>query len=124
MGRVLLVILLLTLSLVSCTPREESLEISLPSTPIMDGMSRWGVVNISYLKIARDPSDEQRIVTTLRKGDLVEIESVHYLTERRNVSMWYNIKKDKFSGWVRDEYLDSFPTRDKAETASRIMLEH
>lgn len=117
-----LTLLMLALVLFSCTPEEEMPEFSMPSTPIMDGISSWGVVNVSYLKICREPADDRHIVTTLRQGDLVQIESVHYIREGRESKIWYNIRKDKFQGWVREESLDSYSTMEKAETASKGML--
>ncbi len=117
-----LILLAAAFLLVSCTPEVDPPEISMPATPILDGTSHWGVVNISYLKICRDPGDDQRIVTTLRQGDLVQIESVHIIREGRDVNIWYNIRQDKIQGWVRDNFLDNYSTKEKAETASRIML--
>ncbi|MDC7235265.1 MAG: hypothetical protein PQJ58_18680 [Spirochaetales bacterium] len=119
-----LLLLLFSVLLFSCEPEQEMPDFTLPATPIMEGTSSWGVVNVSYLKISREPSDDQHIVTTLRQGDLVQIESVHYITQGRNQNVWYNIRKDKFQGWVREESLDSYSTREKAETASRGMLEN
>ncbi|MDC7239077.1 MAG: hypothetical protein PQJ50_01825 [Spirochaetales bacterium] len=120
--RRLLILAAAVLFFASCAPEEETPEIHMPATPILEGTSQWGVVNISYLKICRDPGDDQRIVTTLRQGDLVQIESVHIIREGRSANIWYNISKGRIQGWVRDSFLDSYSTREKAETASGIML--
>jgi hypothetical protein len=93
----------------------------MPATPIMSGTVSWGVVNISYLKINRDPDDDQHIVTTLRQGDLVRIDSIRFIKETRGISVWYQIEKDHFRGWVEDRFLDGYPTREKAETASLFL---
>lgn len=115
-------LLIIMLMIFSCTPEEEMPDFSLPATHIMEGTSSWGVINVSYLKICREPADYQHIVTTLRQGDLVQIESVHYITEGQNLNIWYNIRKDKFQGWVREDSLDSYSTMEKAETASKGLL--
>lgn len=107
---------------ISCAPEEVVPDFTLPATHIMDGSNRWGVVNVSYLKICREPADDQHIVTTLRQGDLVQIESVHYIREGNNINIWYNIRKDKFQGWVKDTFLNSYSTKEKAETASKGLL--
>lgn len=113
---------IIMLMIFSCTPEEEMPDFSLPATHIMEGTSSWGVINVSYLKICREPADDQHIVTTLRQGDLVQIESVHYIREGQNLNIWYNIRKDKFQGWVREDSLNSYSTMEKAETASKGLL--
>ncbi|MBF9015031.1 MULTISPECIES: hypothetical protein [unclassified Oceanispirochaeta] len=120
--RKLILLLILSMLIFSCTPEEEIPDFSMPATHIMEGTSSWGVVNVSYLKICREPADDQHIVTTLRQGDLVQIESVHYIREERDQNIWYNIRKDKFQGWVRENSLDSYSTMEKAETASKGLL--
>lgn len=115
---ILTVLLLFT----SCSPREEVPEISMPATPIMTGTTSWGVVNVSYLKINKEPDNDQHIVTTLRKGDLVRIESIHHISEGQDSTIWYNIKKENLRGWVKDGSLDSYSTREKARTAAKRLL--
>jgi hypothetical protein len=115
-------LLIFMLMIFSCTPEEDMPDFSLPATHIMEGTSSWGVINVSYLKICREPADDQHIVTTLRQGDLVQIESVHYIREGQNINIWYNIRKDKFQGWVREDSLNSYSTMEKAETASKGLL--
>jgi predicted SnoaL-like aldol condensation-catalyzing enzyme len=117
--RLILILLIVPLS---CSQKIEVPEIVLPSTPIMKGTTSWGVVNVSYLKINKEPNNDQHIVTTLRKGDLVQIESVHYINEGRNSSIWFHISKDRLNGWVKDSSLDSYSTKEKAKTASERLL--
>jgi len=117
----LLTIIFLSL-LFSCSRQEEMPEIVLPSTPIMTGTKSWGVVNVSYLKINKEPDNDQHIVTTLRKGDLVQIERVHYLVKGYTSTLWFYISKDKLKGWVQESFLDSYATKDKALTASQKLL--
>jgi len=108
--------------LVSCTREQTVPEIEMPSTPIMTGTTSWGVVNVSYLKINKEPDNDQHIVTTLRKGDLVMIEAVHSIIKGNTSTLWFSITKDKLKGWVQDSYIDSYPTREQALTASGILL--
>ena len=102
----LLILLSLGVFLVplSCKKEEAPWDLEVPSTPILTGTVGWGVVNTAYLKINKDPDDDQFVVTTLREGDIVRIESVHYLKGNRgkNVTVWYEIKWDDLTGWVKD----------------------
>ena len=109
----------------SCKKEEVPWDLEVPSTPILTGTVGWGVVNTAYLKINKDPDDDQFVVTTLREGDIVRIESVHYLKgERgRNVTVWYKIIWDDLTGWVKDTYLDPYDTREKAETGAGMLLD-
>ena len=106
----------------SCAPKEEAPAFIMPSTPIMEGTRNWGVVNVSYLKICREAADDQHIVTTLRQSDMVQIDSVHYIREGSEQTIWYSIRKDQFQGWVSGESLNIYSTREKAETASQGLL--
>jgi hypothetical protein len=122
MKKLLILILFCSSIFISCNHEVEDPEIVLPSTPIMTGTTSWGVVNVSYLKINKEPDNNQHIVTTLRKGDLVKVESVHYINNGKDNSVWYNISRDKLRGWVQDSSLNSYSTREKAQTASAILL--
>ncbi len=117
------IILLVMLSglIMSCAEEEPVPEIDMPSTPIMSGTVSWGVVNVSYLKINRDPDDDQHIITTLRQGDLVRIDSIRFIKVKGGIRVWYQIEKDGFRGWVEERFLDGYPTREKAETASLFL---
>ena len=108
----------------SCKKEEAPWDLEVPSTPILTGTVGWGVVNTAYLKINKEPDDDQFVVTTLREGDIVRIESVHYLKGARgkNVTVWYEIKWDDLTGWVKDTYLDPYDTKEKAETGSGMLL--
>ncbi|MDA3955564.1 hypothetical protein [Oceanispirochaeta sp.] len=121
MMRIFIYLLVFLFIPLSCVLKIEVPDIILPATPIMKGTTNWGVVNVSYLKINKEPDDDQHIVTTLRKGDLVRIESVHFINGRER-SLWYNISKDKLTGWVQDSSLDSYSTKEKAWTASQRLL--
>ncbi len=112
------------LILVSCSQEEVSWDLELPPTPILSGTTGWGVVNTSYLKINLNPDDDNVVVTTLREGDIVKIESVHYLKDERGRSLgvWYNISWENLRGWVKDRYLNTYETREKAETGSGLLL--
>ena len=121
MRRLPVLLLLIAVLSLSCREEEPVPEISMPATPIMSGTISWGVVNVSYLKINRDPDDDQHIVTTLRQGDLVRIDSIRFIKQKHGISVWYQIEKNNFRGWVEDSFLDGYPTREKAETASRFL---
>ncbi len=117
----MLFFILLSLFL-SCTREQEVPDIVLEPTPIMTGTTSWGVVNVSYLKINKEPDNDQHIITTLRKGDLVKIETVHYIIKNGTSTLWYFISKDKLKGWVQDSSLNSYSTREQALTASEGLL--
>ena len=108
--------------LLSCSREQEMPEIVLEPTPIMTRTISWGVVNVSYLKINKETDNDQHIVTTLRKEEVVRIENVHYINKNNTSALWYYISKDKLKGWVQDSSLDSYPTKEQALTASAGLL--
>ena len=109
----------------SCRKEETEWQLEVPPTPIMTGTIRWGVVNTPYLKVSQEPDDDQFVVTTLREGDIVQIEAIHFLKEARGraISVWYQIRWGELTGWIRDSYLDSYDTKEKAETGSKMLLD-
>ena len=108
----------------SCAREETAWDIDLPPTPILSGTTGWGVVNTSYLKINLKPDDDNYVVTTLREGDIVKIESVHYLKDDRGraLGVWYNISWEDLEGWVKESSLNTYETRGKAETGAQLLL--
>jgi len=117
-------VLLSLFLLFSCSGEDQGWELEMPATPIMTGTSGWGVVNTAYLKISREPDNDRHIITTLREGDIVKVESIHYMKDPRGrqVFVWYHIRWENLSGWVREGYLDSYDTREKAMTASGMLI--
>ena len=122
--RLFLFSILFLAAFASCRKETPQWEISLPSTPILTGTVGWGVVNTPYLKITPQPADDHFVVTTLREGDIVKIDSVHYLKDERGraVTVWYRVSWENLHGWVRDVYLDTYDTREKALTGSKMLL--
>ncbi|OQY33100.1 MAG: hypothetical protein B6241_09140 [Spirochaetaceae bacterium 4572_59] len=123
-GRLLFLTLFLLGLVFSCKKEVSQWNLVLPPTPILTGTTGWGVVNTAYLKINSKPDNDQFVVTTLREGDIVKIDSIHYLKDKKgySVTIWYNISWEKLNGWVKESYLDSYETREKAETGSRMLL--
>ncbi len=119
-----LLLVLTLLGFLSCQKEETPWEIELPPTPILTGTTGWGVVNTSYLKINLNPDDDNYVVTTLREGDLVKIESVHYLKDDggKALGVWYHISWEDLDGWVEESSLNTYETRGKAETGAELLL--
>ncbi len=121
-----LYLLFLLLCLSFCHKQEVEPEIPLPPTPIMTGTVHWGVVNVPYLKVLKEPEDEEHILTILRFGDIVQVTATCYKQHKTFADLWYKVRQEghpSWYGWVQDQHLEAYSTMKKAKTASALLLE-
>jgi len=112
----LFVLLLLT----SCLERKEeasdSKEWDLPSTPIFSNSSYWAVVADPYLKVFRYRDNKEDLITTCRRGDILEVKERHF--GNNNEDIWLKVLYKDEEGWVSGSSLMLFDNQEQAETAS------
>jgi len=111
-------ILLIFLLFISCqkdSGQQGNASINLPATPIFSTESYWGVVSEPYLKIFQYMTNREDIVTTCRKGDILEI------TQRKlddQGTIWLQVKFKDQEGWVTSDRIMLFDNKEQALVAS------
>ncbi len=106
--------------LTSCAKKEFNEEINMPSTPVLTVTSRWGVVSSPYITVTDINDRHNKIITTLRKGDIVEVLSKES-EKGGDSSYWYEIRIDDVSGVVIESVIELYNSKLKALNASESM---
>lgn len=114
-------IIMLTLSALSCRKESFNENIDMPSTPVLTASSRWGVVDSSYVSVTSKEDRHNKIIATLRKGDIVEVLSRETEKGSNSSEYWYEIRSGNIHGVVPEEFIDLYDSREKAVSASEQM---
>ncbi|TFG63815.1 MAG: SH3 domain-containing protein [Spirochaetales bacterium] len=104
----------------ACKRNPKISSITLPPTSILQIQSSWAVINSSHLRLRQDPKTDSPIITTLWKGNVLEIlmKSTSRETVEDEVDYWYKISFSGLTGWVFGSYLGFYSTREEAMQAS------
>ncbi len=100
----------------SCTKNIEYKEIQLPYTPILTSGSSWGVVISNYVRVKENPFDTSNMLTSLNKGAVIEV--LFLSRELEEVDSWYYINIDGIKGWIMEQDLDVFVSKEEAIAVS------
>lgn len=110
----------LALLFMSCQDREKQSssgkDWDLPSTPIFSNSSYWAVVSEPYLKVYLYRENKEELVTTCRRGDILEVKERHFSQD--NEEIWLKVVYKQDEGWVSSRSLMLFDNQEQAETAS------
>ncbi len=93
----------------------------MPPTPVLTVKSKWGVVNSSYICVTDINDRHNKIITALRKGDIVEVLSKETEKGSGGTIYWYEVQVETIHGVVPEEVIELFDSRLKAINASRQM---
>jgi hypothetical protein len=106
------------LSLGACSRDVES-SLRPPETPILSGGLGWALVKVSYVRLKERPTTAASDLDHLRRGSVLEIEAraIGDAARQDDKGLWYRLKTDGISGWVREVELDVFRSREQAERA-------
>lgn len=116
----LLTVFILSAFAGSCSKETENREITFPSTNVLTVQTSWGVVTSSHLRLREKPTTDSNAVTTLWRGNILEILSKTNESEKveGEEDYWYQINYEGLNGWVFGAYLDVFRSRKMAEEAA------
>lgn len=103
----------------SCSEEILNEEITMPSTPVLTVQSRWGVVNGSYIRITDINDRHNKIIATLRKGDIVEVLSKETEKQSGSDAYWFEVLIDDIHGVVLEDQIDLYDSKAKALNASK-----
>lgn len=117
---VLLTLFILSALAGSCSKEAEKREITFPSTNVLTVQTSWGVVTSTHLRLREKPSTDSNAVTTLWRGNILEILSKTNEPEEveGEEDYWYQINYEGLNGWVFGVYLNIFRSRKMAEEAA------
>jgi hypothetical protein len=109
---------LLALCATACLRSAES-SLRPPETPILTGGLGWALVKESYVRLKEKPASSSSDLDHLRRGSVLEVEAraIGDAAKTEDRGLWYRLKAEGASGWVRETELDLFRTEEQAERA-------
>ena len=118
----LLFVIILLSGLGACS-RSSSYDVEMPATPVITSRDSWAVVRGAYVRILQEPQTEAPIQGHVRRGAILQIENrTAYLeTVDGQQDRWLAVHGEDVSGWIFGAYVDSYATRELAETAARVL---
>jgi len=116
----------LLLSFGGCNRQEkDDISIELPETQVLSVRSRWAVITGSHLRLRDRATTESRAITTLWRGNVLEIiarDETKVRVEGKD-DYWYQVAYDGLQGWVFGAYIELYESEKKAQTASQELQE-
>ena len=97
----------------SCSSDED--EIRLPETPILSGRERVVLAVEEYVRVYERPTRDARIMTHLRRGDVLPVEA------RTPDASWVEVRQHDIQGWIEGETARSFSSREQALNARKLL---
>ena len=96
-------------------------KLDLPPTPLLSASSSWGLVKSSYVRLKEGPDLASVDRAALRDGTEVEIVGREF--DKGGGALWLKVRtleskgEASVEGWVGEESLDIYATREQAEKA-------
>ncbi|MDR0494547.1 MAG: hypothetical protein LBG95_02815 [Treponema sp.] len=109
----------------ACGGKNEETPVLPPVTsPLSQSYIGFGVVNVSYTRIAAQPGeenpDENSSPGYLRHGAVVRILRRQMVKSREKPESWVQVE-DASAGWLREALVDIYNSEAQAQTASETM---
>ena len=101
---------------VGCQASSPYDDLKLPSTPVLNIQTYYGVIQSPYLRIRDEARQDSSASSQLRRGVIVEILSSSALEEvvEGKKGRWYQVQYQGRRGWVFGSYIQIFDSLDKA----------
>ena len=97
----------------SCSSEEEA--IRLPETPVLSGRERVVLAVERYIRVYERPERDSRIITHLRRGDVLPVET------RTPDGSWVEVQQHDVQGWLERDTVRSFSSREQALNALQVL---
>lgn len=110
---IIVLALFVILFLIGCTGRDRA--ITLPETPVLSGQDRYVLAIDQYVRVYGAPESTAAIVTHLRQGDVLAVES------RTPDEEWIEVKQLSMQGWIERHRVRLFSSREQALNARRLL---
>ncbi len=110
-------VLLMTISLVSCGRSGGTERVILPPTAVLTIRKTWAVVKSPLLRVREDSTNQSTVLSHIRMGSVMEVltKSDKEDTVENETAYWYRIDYQGLKGWVFGSYIEIFDTRTKAD---------
>jgi len=124
-SQVCLIIVLVTL-ISACTGKKEETPVIPPLTsPLSQSFIGYGVVNVSYTRVAAQPEENNSAEDSaspgyLRRGSVVCILQRRMVKNQEKPESWVLVE-GSCTGWLKESLVDIYDTEPQARTASESM---
>jgi hypothetical protein len=97
--------------------------INLRPDPVVSLSFRYGVVNLSYVRVKKLPSSSAEDVAYVREADVVEVHESQMGTDvlEEERGYWYHVKAEGVDGWLYSGYISVYDYRSQAELAATML---
>lgn len=122
---VLVVSATLLLPLGCGSKEKEEISVELPTTPVLSVRSTWAVITGSHLRLRDRATTESEAITTLWRGNVLEIiarDETKVRVEGKD-DYWYRVAYDGLQGWVFGAYIELCESEQDAERLSNELEE-
>ena len=89
--------------------------VTLPETPVLSGRDRFVLAVDPYVRVYAGPVRTSPVVTHLRRGDVLPVES------RTPDERWIEVRQLSLQGWIEREGVRSYSSREQAINARGLL---
>ncbi len=99
----------------ACTKTNDLAELDLPSDSPMHDANRYALITETYISVRDKPGDDGISISHARRLDIFKVEGLEIVRKDDEQILWVNLGE----GWVPRTALQLYPSREKANTASK-----
>ena len=89
-----------------------------PTYPLSRQIIAYGVINVPYTTLNREPDLSSSSFSYLRKGDVTKIIERRVFTVQGKYDMWVMVEP---LGWIRESEVDLYESEAQAYTAQKLL---
>lgn len=107
--------LILCFCLFSCSERDDFKALELPSDSAMHDANRYALIVETYISVRDKPGDDGITISHARRLDIFKVDGLEIIQKEDEQILWVDLGV----GWVPRTSLQLYPSREKANTASK-----
>ncbi len=107
--------ILFCLVVFSCSKSNDLADLDLPSDSAMHDANRYALITETYISVRDKPGDDGITISHARRLDIFKIEGLEIIQKDDQQIHWVNLGV----GWVPRSALQLYPSKEKANTASK-----
>ncbi|MDR2068795.1 MAG: hypothetical protein LBP71_02885 [Spirochaetaceae bacterium] len=116
-----LIFFILMPMVLSCSPRPEDIALIPPPTPPLSRhFLGYGVVNVSYIQVLKEPVPGSESLGYLRRSSLVRVLERKQINYRGSFASWVLVE-GSYRGWIREDTVRIYGNEAQARTAAESM---
>jgi hypothetical protein len=106
----------------ACFPGERSIPNPPPTPPLSRPVIGYGVVNVSYTRIMKEPNRDGVSLGYVREKTVLRILERRLIENGERAEYWVRVERD-YPGWLPETVVNIYDTEEKADTASGFSAE-